>query len=103
MWTARRWPATLPAGVVVLKAAPHSPTISPAVAPQSLAVSRLRAWALAADGLKNAIVGGLIMRVGKVQKFPFWTVAAPTPWGAIQALAVPALWTGAVARGKVLA
>src|SRR5271154_6978270 len=100
MWTARRWPAALPAGVVVVTAAPHSPTMSATVALQSLDVSRLRAWALAAAGLKKAIVGGLIMRVGKAQKFPFWTVAAPTPCGAIQALAVPAFWAGAVASGK---
>src|SRR5579883_3051088 len=101
--TARRWPAALPAGVVMLKEAPHSLTRSATLAEQSLLVSRLRTCALAALGLKSVRPGALIMRVGKLQKTPFCAVAAPTPCVATSAPDVPAFCAGAVVSGNVFA
>src|SRR5215472_9474663 len=101
--TASRWPAAEPVGVVMLKEAPHSLTMSAALAEQSLLVSRLRTCALAALGLNSVRLGALIMRVGKLQKAPFWAVEAPTPCEATRAPDVPAFCAGAVARGKVFA
>ena len=49
------------------------------------------------------IVGVLIMRAGKTQKFPFCAVDAPTPCEKTTAPPVPAFWAGAVANGKVFA
>src|SRR5258708_28052688 len=102
-WRGRRWPAAEPAGVVMLKEAPHSLTRSAALAEQSLTVSRLRTCAVAALGLNSVRPGALIMRVGKLQKAPFCAVEAPTPWLTTSAPDVPAFCAGAVANGNVLA
>ena len=59
------------AGMVMLKDAPRSLTISAADAEQSVLVSRLRTWTFAALGLNKVTVGALIIRVGKVQNVPF--------------------------------
>src|SRR5260370_10117400 len=88
-WMARRWPAAEPAGVVMLKEAPHSLTRSAALAEQSLTVSRLRTCAVAALGLKSVRAGALIMRVGKLQNAPFCAVEAPTLWLTPSATDVP--------------
>jgi hypothetical protein len=73
-----------------LKDVPHSWVISAALAEQSVAVSRLRACALAAAGLNKVIAGALIIRAGKAQKFPFCAVDAPTPCEKTTAPPVPA-------------